>query len=91
MFKRTLLMLALVGTFSFAVAADANAWVVGRRIRPVRRAVARTVLPPYPVARRVIARPVYRHHVAYGPGYYAGPVVYARPSIYVGPSVYVGF
>ncbi len=79
MFKKTLLMLALVGTFSFATAQDANAWVVVRRVAPVRRMVARTVLPPYPVARRVIAGPVY-----------PGPVIYG-PSIYAGPGVYVGF
>lgn len=78
MFKKALLMIALVGTFSIGTAADANAWVVVRRVAPVRRAVARTVLPPYPVARRVIARPVYR------------PVVYG-PTIYASPGVYVGF
>ena len=90
MFKKTLLMLALVGTFSFAVAADANAWVVVRRGGFMRRAVARTVLPPYPVTRRVVVGPVYRHPVFYGPSYYANPGVYARPSIYASPSVYIG-
>ena len=79
MFKKTLLLLALVGMFSFTAAQDANAWVVVRRVAPVRRAVARTVLPPYPVARRVIAGPVYPAPVIYG------------PSIYAGPGVYVGF
>ena len=91
MFKKTLLMLALVGTFSFAVAADANAWVVVRRGGLVRRAVARTMLPPYPVTRRVVVRPVYHHHVFYGPSYYATPRVYAAPSVYFGRGVYVGF
>ncbi len=90
MFKKTLLMLALVGTFSFAIAADANAWIV-RRGRPVRRVVARTVLPPYPIARRVVVGPVYRHPVVYGPSYYAIPSVYAAPSVYFGRGVYVGF
>jgi hypothetical protein len=90
MFKRTLLMMALVGTFSFAVAADANAWIV-RRGRPVRRVVAHTVLPPYPVARRVVAGPVYRYPVVYGSAYYGTPSIYATPSVYVGPGVYVGF
>ncbi len=90
MFKKTLLMLALVGTFSFAVAADANAWIV-RRGRPVRRVVARTVLPPYAVTRRVIVGPVYRHPVFYGPSYYTTPPVYAAPSVYFGHGVYVGF
>jgi hypothetical protein len=79
MFKKALLMLAVVGMFSFATPQDANGWVVVRRVAPVRRMVARTVLPPYPVARRVIAGPVY-----------PGPVIYG-PSIYAGPGVYVGF
>jgi hypothetical protein len=78
MFKKTLLLLALVGMFSFSAAPDADAWIV-RRVAPVRRVVARTVLPPYPVARRVIAGPVYPAPVIYG------------PSIYAGPGVYVGF
>jgi hypothetical protein len=76
MFKKALLMLALVGTFSFGSTQDANAWIV-RRVAPVRRVVARTVLPPYPIARRAIVGPVYRP-VFYGPAFY-------------GPSVYVGF
>ena len=71
MLKKTLLVLAIVGAFSFA-AQDANAWIVHRRA-PVRRAVARTVLPPYPIARRVVTGPVYR-----------APVVYATPGVYVG-------
>jgi hypothetical protein len=79
MLKKTLLMLAVVGVFSFATAQDANAWVYVRRVAPVRRAVARVVAPPYPMARRVIAGPVY-----------PGPVIYG-PSIYAGPGVYVGF
>ncbi len=90
MFKKTLLMLALVGTFSFAVAADANAWVVVRRGGLVRRAVARTVFPPYPMTRRVIVGPVYHGPMVYGPSFYANPGVYARPSIYASPSVYIG-
>ena len=90
MFKKALLMLAVVGTFSFASAADANAWGVSR-IRPVRRVVARTVLPPYPMARRVVAGPVYRHPVVYGPSYYAAPAYYGTSSVYIGTGVYVGF
>lgn len=85
MFKKTLLMLALVGTFSFAVAADANAWVIVRRGGPLRRVVARTVLPPYPMARRVIAGPVYHGPVVYGPS------VYTSPPVYYGPGVYIGY
>ncbi len=79
MFKKAMLMVALVGAFSFTTdVADANAWVRVRRFAPVRRVVARTVLPPYPVARRVVAGPVYYH----------APVVYG-PRVYVGPGVVV--
>lgn len=80
MLKKLMLMIALVGAFQFGTAVnDANAWVVVRRpIAPVRRVVARTVLPPYPVARRV----------AFGPRFY-GPAVYG-PTFY-GPGVWVGF
>jgi hypothetical protein len=81
MFKKALLMLALVSTFSFTAAADANAW---HRIRPVRRVVARTVLPPYPMARRVVAGPVYRRPVVYGASYYAVPSIYVVPGVYFG-------
>ena len=91
MFKKTLLMLALVGTFSFAIAADANAWVIVRRGGPLRRVVARTVLPPYPVTRRVIAGPVYRGPMVYGPSVYVSPGVYANPAVYIGPGVYIGY
>ena len=91
MFKKTLLMLALVGTFSFAIAADANAWVIVRRGGPLRRVVARTVLPPYAVTRRVIAGPVYRGPMVYGPSVYASPGVYANPAVYIGPGVYIGY
>ncbi len=78
MFKKVLLSLAVIGMFSFTAAQDADAWVIRRRA-PVRRAVARTVLPPYPVARRVVAGPVYRT-----------PVVYAAPApVYYGTGVYV--
>lgn len=78
MFKKSLLALAVVGMFTVASAQDADAWVIRRRA-PVRRAVARTVLPPYPVARRVVAGPIYR-----------APVVYAAPApVYYGAGVYV--
>lgn len=46
---------------------------------PVRRVVARTVLPPYPIARRVVTAPVYGP--AYGP-VYGSPVYYG----YAGPA-----
>ena len=76
MLKRTLIMATLVGGFSFAGAQDADAWVV-RRVAPVRRLAARAVLPPYPVARRVVAGPVYRR-----PFLYRRPVIYAAPPAY---------
>ena len=76
MFKKTLLVLALVGTFGIATAQDANAWIIHRRA-PVRRAVARVVLPPYPIAHRVVAGPVvHPRAVVYGPTIYAGPGYY---------------
>ena len=79
MLKRTLVILALFGGFSVMSAAEANAWVV-RRVAPVRRVAARAVLPPYPVARRVVAGPVYRR-----------PLVYAAPRVYAGPVFYYGY
>jgi len=85
MLKRTLILLVLVGGFSVAGASDANAWIV-RRIAPVRRIAARAVLPPYPVARRVVAGPIYRRPVVYG-----RPVIYAAPRVYVSPGVNFGY
>jgi hypothetical protein len=83
MLKRMMIVMLLVGGFTAASAEDANAWVV-RRVAPVRRA-ARVALPPYPVARRVVAGPVVRHRV------YARPVVYAAPApVFYGPRVHVG-
>ena len=76
MFKRFLILTVLVGGFSFVQASEANAWVV-RRVAPVRRVAARVALPPYPLARRVVARPIYR------------PLVH-RPVVY-GPAVSVGY
>ncbi len=85
MFKRTLIMFALVGGFAAADAADADAWVVRRRIAPVRRIAARAVLPHYPVARRVVvARPVYRPVIVRPAPVYYAPRVYVRPSLYYG-------
>ena len=80
MLKKTLIIALLFGGFTVASAAEANAWVV-RRFAPVRRAV----LPPYPVARRVVARPLIRRR----PIVYARPVVYPAPVVY-GPTVSVG-
>jgi len=83
MLKRIMIVMLLVGGFTVVSAAEANAWIV-RRVAPVRRA-ARVALPPYPVARRVVARPIVRRRV------YAPPVVYAAPApVVYGPRVHVG-
>ena len=91
MLKRMMIVMLLVGGFTVASAEDANAWIV-RRVAPVRRA-ARVVLPPYPVARRVVARPIIGRPVVYAGPVYAQPVyaapVYAAPVVY-GPRVHVG-
>jgi hypothetical protein len=84
MLKRILLV-AVVAVGGLAVAApEADAQVVVRRVAPVRRIAARTVLPPYPVARRVAVAPVvpiYRPYVypTYRPVIYTSPapVIYA--------------
>jgi hypothetical protein len=57
----------------------ADAGIVVRRVAPVRR----VVLPPYPVARRVVAGPVYRPYYRpyYGPRFY-GPGVSVGVGIY---------
>ncbi|MCG8448071.1 MAG: hypothetical protein MI725_00640 [Pirellulales bacterium] len=78
MLKRILIMSALAVGFTVSAAPEANAWVV-RRVAPVRRVAARAVLPPYPVARRVVYGPVYRRPIVY-----RGPVVYGpRVGVYV--------
>jgi|GEM_PF-1213393 len=86
MLKRMMIMGLIVGGFSLVSAAEANAWVV-RRVAPVRRLAARAVLPPYPVARRVVAGPVVRRPVVYAT---ARPVVYAPAPVVYGPRVHVG-
>lgn len=84
MLKRIMIVALLVTGFTAVSAAEANAWIV-RRVAPVRRA-ARVALPPYPVARRVVAGPVIRRRPVY-----ARPVVYAAPApVVYGPSVSVG-
>lgn len=86
MFKRMFLVVATaLGTMSFT-APQADAAVVIGRIAPVRRVVYRAALPPYPVARRVVAGPVYRPYVY--PAY--RPVIYAPPVVY-GPGVVVAY
>ena len=87
MLKKTLIIALLFGGFTVASAAEANAWVV-RRVAPVRRVAARAVLPPYPVARRVVAGPVIRRR----PIVYASPVVYSAPApVVYGPGVSVSY
>lgn len=75
-------VLAVVAVGLTAVSAStADAYIV-RRFAPVRRAV----LPPYPVARRVVAgpvvRPVYRPVI--GRPYYATPYWGGGVSVNVG-------
>lgn len=79
MLKRILIVALLFAGFTAVSAAEANAWII-RRVAPVRRVAARAVLPPYPVARRVVAGPVVRRR----------PVVVARPVVYAAPAVSVG-
>ncbi|MCC6493514.1 MAG: hypothetical protein IT424_10880 [Pirellulales bacterium] len=87
MLKRVLLVvLVAVGGISLAAPPAGAAIVVGR-IAPVRRVVYRTALPPYPVARRVVAGPIYR---PYAYPAYRSPVIYGAPMIY-GPTVVFGF
>lgn len=78
MFKRVIILLAVVAGLAVADSSVANAWGYYRPIAPVRRVIA----PPYPVARRVVVPGpvIYRRPVVYG---YGAPVVY-------GPGVYVG-
>jgi hypothetical protein len=92
MFKR-IVMVAVLGLAGVCVASEtANAGIFYRPIAPVRRVAARTVLPPYPVVRRVVPAPVvYRPYVApvYRPVYYSAPYV---PYVYGGGvSVYFGY
>lgn len=87
MTKRILIGLALAaGSFVAAVPqADAVIFYGG----PVRRAAARTVLPPYPAARRVVARPVVGYPVYRAPVLYGSPAWYGSPVVY-GPGVSIG-
>lgn len=86
MLKRILVVVAVAVGGLFVAAPEADAAVVVRRVAPVRRVAYRAALPPYPVARRVVAGPVYRP-VVY-PAY--RPVIVAPPVVY-GPGVYIGF
>jgi hypothetical protein len=94
-------MVAAVGVASLCVApAKSEAGIFFRPIAPVRRVAARTVLPPYPVARTVVA-PVYgpAYRPVYGPAYGAayapvyGPALYGAPYGvgYGGVSITLGY
>jgi hypothetical protein len=108
MFKR-IAMFAVLGVVcvagSLTAAKSSEAGVFFRPIAPVRRA-ARVALPPYPVARRVVAAPLYRpvyrpvvapvYGVGYAPAYGYGyaPVYGGAPYGYgygTGVSVSVGY
>jgi hypothetical protein len=92
MLKRILIVAVLGVAGSLAAPASSEAGIYFRPVAPVRRVAARTVLPPYPVARRVIAAPVYPPLVrpVYAPIY--GPVGYGVPYVYGGGvSVVVGY
>lgn len=87
--KRIGLLALLLGAFALSAAPQADAGIFYRG--PVRRVAARTVLPPYPVARRAVVGPVYRPYyrpyayrpyaVGYGPRFY-GPGVSVGVGIY---------
>ena len=87
MIKRTLIMAVLALGFAAADAPQADAYII-RRVAPVRRVAARAVLPPYPIARRAIVRPVYRRPVVAAP-VYAAPIYHPAP-VYYGTGVSVG-
>ena len=94
MVKRMLMVAALGVAGLWIAPAQSEAGIIFRTVAPVRRVAARTVLPPYPVARRVVT-PVYTpvYGPAYGPVYgpVYGPAVYGAPYGYGGVSIGVGF
>ena len=85
MLKRAIVLILLVAGFTLCSTNEASAWrryrhrVVYRPVvvAPVRRVAYRAVLPPYPVARRVVVTRPYAWDY---------PVVY-RPGV----SVYMGY
>ncbi|MDC0935279.1 hypothetical protein OAS39_03255 [Pirellulales bacterium] len=83
MFKRACVVAVLALGFAVVGTSSAEAYIV-RRVAPIRRAA----LPPYRVARRVVAGPVYGPVIrpVYAPVY--SPVmvapVYAAPVYYGG-------
>ena len=90
MIKRLLLVAAVAVSGLMVSAPKADAGIFIGPVAPVRRVAYRAALPPYPVARRVVAGPIYRPYVypAYRPVMYGAPVMYGTPMIY-GPSVSV--
>ena len=90
MIKRMLVVAAVAVSGLMVSAPQADAGIVIGRVAPVRRVAYRAALPPYPVARRVVAGPIYRPYVypAYRPVIYGSPALYSAPVIY-GPSVSV--
>lgn len=94
MFKRILLVAALAMTGLCMGTEKADAGIYFRPVAPVRRVAARTVLPPYPVARRVVPGPMlYQPYVTpiYGPVLYGSPAPYGYGYGYGGLSVRVGY
>jgi hypothetical protein len=85
MLKRILLIAVVAFGGLWAAAPEADAGIVVRRVAPVRRVAYRAALPPYPVARRVVAGPVYAPYAypAYRPVIYGPPVIYA-PGVVIG-------
>ena len=82
---------AILGFASLSASVERADAQVFYGVAPVRRVVARAVLPPYPIAQRVVSAPVYGP--AYGPVYgapvyygYGGPV-YSGPVYGAGVSV----
>jgi hypothetical protein len=84
MIKRILLIAVVVAGGFIVAAPQADAGIVFGRVAPVRRVAARTVLPPYPVA-RAVAGPVYRPYVY--PAY--RPMIYRPAPVIYGPGITV--
>jgi hypothetical protein len=100
MFKRIALVAVLGIAGSLTAAGSSDAGIFFRPIAPVRRVAARAILPPYPVARRVITGPLYgpvvgpAYGVGYAPAIYGAPYGYGYGAPYVygsGVSVVVGY
>ena len=95
MFKRILMVAAVALAGLCIEPSRSEGGIFYRPIAPVRRVAARAVLPPYPVARRVVTAPVLTAPV-YGPygGPVYGPAIYGSPYPYYyggGVSIVVGY